>query len=48
MTGITKEAQQRYGYTDDQVKQLKENQIRLVNLPQQELGASLGYKLKPA
>lgn len=31
MTGITKEVQQRYGYTDDQVKQLKENQIRLIN-----------------
>ena len=31
MTKIAKEAQERYGYTDDQVKQLKENQIRLIN-----------------
>jgi hypothetical protein len=30
MTKIAKEAQERYGYTDDQVKQLKENQIRLI------------------
>ena len=31
MTKIAKEAQERYGYTDDQVKQLKENQINLIN-----------------
>ena len=31
MTKIAKEAQERYGYTDDQVKQLKENQIKLIN-----------------
>ena len=31
MTEIAKEAQERYGYTDDQIKQLKENQIRLIN-----------------
>ena len=30
-TKIAKEAQERYGYTDDPVKQLKENQIRLIN-----------------
>jgi hypothetical protein len=31
MTEIAKEAQERYGYTDEQIKQLKENQIRLIN-----------------
>jgi len=31
ITKIAKEAQERYRYTDDQVKQLKENQIRLIN-----------------
>jgi len=31
MTKIAKEAQERYGYTDEQIKQLKENQIRLIN-----------------
>ena len=31
MTKIAEAAQERYGYTDEQVKQLKENQIRLIN-----------------
>jgi hypothetical protein len=31
MTQIAKEAQERYGYTDDQVNHLKDNQIRLIN-----------------
>jgi hypothetical protein len=31
MAEIAKEAQERYGYTDEQVKQLKENQIKLIN-----------------
>jgi hypothetical protein len=31
MTEIAKAAQERYGYTDEQIKQLKKNQIRLIN-----------------
>ena len=31
MSKIAKEAQERYGYTDEKVKQLKENQIKLIN-----------------
>ena len=41
MTKIVKEAQERYGYTDDQVKKLKENQIRLIN----NIGELTSYKL---
>ena len=41
MTKIAKEAQERYGYTDDQVKQLKENQIRLIN----NIGKLTSYRL---
>lgn len=31
MPQIGKEAQERYGYTDTQIKNLKENQIRIIN-----------------
>ncbi|MEN8245449.1 MAG: hypothetical protein ABFS43_11185 [Thermodesulfobacteriota bacterium] len=31
MQKLAKEAQERYGYTDEQVQQLKENQIKLIN-----------------
>jgi hypothetical protein len=31
MTKIAKEAQERYGYKNEQVRQLKENQIRLIH-----------------
>jgi len=41
MAKIAKEAQERYGYTDKQIKQLKKNQIQLIN----NIGKLVNYRL---
>jgi len=43
MIKLPKEVRERHGYTDDQVKQLKENHIRLINNISKLSKLQIGY-----